>query len=65
MGGCLRDGDAAGGARPGRAVLAALAGWAGTDRMYLQVERDNTAAMRLYERAGFTEICAYHYRYRV
>jgi GNAT superfamily N-acetyltransferase len=45
-----------------RAVLAALAGWAGGDRMYLQVERDNAAAMRLYERMGFAEVCAYHYR---
>jgi ribosomal protein S18 acetylase RimI-like enzyme len=30
--------------------------------MYLQVEYDNTAARRLYERAGFTELCRYHYR---
>ena len=46
-------------------VLAALAGWAadqGAERMYLQVETDNTAARRLYERAGFTEVCRYHYR---
>lgn len=48
-----------------RNVLAALADWAGAckaDRMYLQVERDNIPALRLYERTGFTEICAYHYR---
>jgi ribosomal protein S18 acetylase RimI-like enzyme len=48
-----------------RAVLTALANWAGTqgaDRLYLQVEGDNTPALRLYERAGFTELCAYHYR---
>ncbi|RZQ65797.1 GNAT family N-acetyltransferase [Amycolatopsis suaedae] len=48
-----------------RAVLAALAGWArdhAADRMYLQVEPGNTAAERLYDRLGFTEICAYHYR---
>jgi GNAT superfamily N-acetyltransferase len=45
-----------------RAVLAALARWAEGDRMYLQVERDNAAAMRLYERMGFAEACAYHYR---
>ncbi|GAA1799047.1 GNAT family N-acetyltransferase [Planosporangium flavigriseum] len=48
-----------------RRVLAALASWAGThraDRLYLQVERDNVPALRLYELAGFTEICAYHYR---
>lgn len=48
-----------------RMVLAALAGWAGAhkaDRMYLQVERDNLPALRLYERTGFSEICGYHYR---
>jgi GNAT superfamily N-acetyltransferase len=48
-----------------RTVLAALADWAGgheADRMYLQVERDNIPALRLYERTGFGEICGYHYR---
>jgi len=48
-----------------RTVLAALAGWAGAhaaDRMYLQVERDNIPALRLYERMGFSEVCGYHYR---
>jgi GNAT superfamily N-acetyltransferase len=48
-----------------RNVLTALAEWAaenGVGCMYLQVERDNGAASRLYARAGFTEICAYHYR---
>jgi ribosomal protein S18 acetylase RimI-like enzyme len=30
--------------------------------MYLQVECDNTPAQRLYERAGFSEVCGYHYR---
>ncbi|MCT9930379.1 GNAT family N-acetyltransferase [Planotetraspora sp. A-T 1434] len=48
-----------------RDVLAALAGWAGAHqagRMYLQVERDNIPALRLYQRMGFTEICGYHYR---
>jgi ribosomal protein S18 acetylase RimI-like enzyme len=47
------------------AVLGALARWAadhGAAHMYLQVECDNTAALRLYERAGFTELCRYHYR---
>jgi hypothetical protein len=46
-------------------VLAALADWAGAhqaDRMYLQVERDNIPALLPYERTGFSEICAYHYR---
>lgn len=48
-----------------RGVLGALAGWAdrrGAGRLYLQVERSNAPALRLYGRAGFTEICAYHYR---
>jgi ribosomal protein S18 acetylase RimI-like enzyme len=48
-----------------RHVLAALAHWAahhGAAHMYLQVECDNTAARRLYERAGFIELCRYHYR---
>jgi len=48
-----------------RNVLAALAYWAGAreiDHMYLQVERGNTPAVRLYEQAGFSEICGYHYR---
>jgi GNAT superfamily N-acetyltransferase len=48
-----------------RTVLAALATWAhtqGADQLYLQVDRDNAPALRLYERAGFTELAAYHYR---
>ncbi|WP_433285603.1 GNAT family N-acetyltransferase [Pseudonocardia sp. CA-142604] len=48
-----------------RDVLAALAGWAGThdaDGMYLQVERANLPALRLYERTGFREMCGFHYR---
>jgi len=48
-----------------RTVLAALADWAGAheaDHMYLQVERDNIPALRLYERTGFSDICDYHYR---
>ncbi len=48
-----------------RGVLAALAGWAATrqaGRMYLQVDHGNVAATRLYERAGFAELCGYHYR---
>ncbi|MFB4306156.1 GNAT family N-acetyltransferase [Actinomadura sp. GTD37] len=46
-------------------VLTALSDWAAAnnaDRLYLQVERDNTPALRLYGRAGFAEICTYHYR---
>lgn len=52
-------------ARRGRAVLAGLAHWAvdhDIGDLYLQVERDNVAALRLYEAASFTEVCAYHYR---
>jgi GNAT superfamily N-acetyltransferase len=48
-----------------RGILAALAHWAGAnqaDHMYLQVERGNIPALRLYGQAGFTEICGYHYR---
>jgi GNAT superfamily N-acetyltransferase len=48
-----------------RAVLAALARWTGDHgaaHMYLQAEPGNTAARRLYEHAGFTELCRYHYR---
>ncbi|HEX6683864.1 MAG TPA: GNAT family N-acetyltransferase [Candidatus Limnocylindrales bacterium] len=48
-----------------RAVLGALADWArrrGAGSMYLQVERDNDAALRLYGGAGFTQLCGYHYR---
>ena len=48
-----------------RDVLAALADWAGAHEaggMYLQVEPDNLPALRLYERAGFREMCGFHYR---
>jgi len=48
-----------------RTVLSALAGWAAAntaDHMYLQVERDNGPALRLYERAGFAGMSTYHYR---
>jgi ribosomal protein S18 acetylase RimI-like enzyme len=48
-----------------RTVLAALADGAGAHRadcMYLQVERDNIPAPRLYRRAGFSEMRGYHYR---
>ena len=49
----------------GRAALAAVAEWAGAhdaDRLYLQVERENVPACRLYDEAGFAEACGYHYR---
>ena len=49
-------------------ALSAIAGWALTQqcpRIYLQVERDNVAARRLYEDACFTEIATYHYRSQV
>jgi ribosomal protein S18 acetylase RimI-like enzyme len=42
--------------------LATLAGWAGAghnEQMYLQVERDNAAALALYQRAGFSERARY------
>jgi GNAT superfamily N-acetyltransferase len=48
-----------------RAVLGGAARWAaarGINSLYLQVERDNTAALRVYGGAGFTELCGYHYR---
>jgi ribosomal protein S18 acetylase RimI-like enzyme len=48
-----------------QAVLGALARWAerrGAERLALQVERDNPAALALYARAGFREIYGYHYR---
>lgn len=47
------------------AVLATLAAWAcrrGSAQMYLQVTDDSTAALRLYRRAGFSQVCTYHYR---
>ncbi len=47
------------------AITAALAGVAareGAAGLYLQVEEDNTAAMALYARAGFTGHHRYHYR---
>ncbi|MFF0724477.1 GNAT family N-acetyltransferase [Streptomyces sp. NPDC004134] len=56
---------AARGRGAGARVLGALADWAGAQGaagLYLQVERDNPAALRLYARAGFRELCIYHYR---
>lgn len=47
------------------AVLATLAQWAiarHSGNVYLQVTGDSTTALRLYARAGFEELCTYHYR---
>lgn len=46
-------------------VISAIAGWAEDQRaprIYIQAERNNTAARRLYGSARFTEIDRYHYR---
>jgi ribosomal protein S18 acetylase RimI-like enzyme len=43
-------------------ALAETAFEAGVDRMYLQVERDNPAAIALYAAASFRELYGYHYR---
>jgi N-acetylglutamate synthase len=43
-----------------------VADWAvsqGFSRLYLQVEQNNTAALRLYSRAGFEKACTYHSRH--
>ncbi|WP_338118486.1 GNAT family N-acetyltransferase [Streptomyces coryli] len=48
-----------------RAVLGALAEWAAgaeAEDLYLQVQRSNAPALRLYDRVGFGEAAAYHYR---
>ena len=48
-----------------RALLAAVASWGirrGAKTAYLQVERDNDAALALYRSAGFTTRYGYHYR---
>jgi ribosomal protein S18 acetylase RimI-like enzyme len=37
-------------------------GRAGAERLYLQVESRNRAAMALYRRAGFRHAYTYHYR---
>jgi ribosomal protein S18 acetylase RimI-like enzyme len=49
----------------GEAVLGELARFSatrGATRLYLQVERDNTPALNLYQHAGFVETHGYHYR---
>lgn len=51
----------------GNALLAALRGWGlaqGAFAAYLQVERDNESARRVYEKAGFRRVYGYHYRTR-
>jgi ribosomal protein S18 acetylase RimI-like enzyme len=51
----------------GEAVLRELARFSverGARLLYLQVERDNVPALRLYARAGFAETHGYHYRRR-
>ena len=51
-----------------RAVLSGLAATAreeGIDALYLQVERDNAAALALYAAASFRELYGYHYRRRL
>jgi N-acetylglutamate synthase len=48
-----------------RALVGAMARQAlvrGVERLYLQVERDNRAARRLYAASGFSERYRYHYR---
>lgn len=45
-------------------VIQSLVEWSvgqGADRLYLQVERDNGPAVRLYQRLGLTPLYAYHY----
>lgn len=42
--------------------LAREAAVGGARGIYLQVERDNRAALRLYEQLGFREVYGYHYR---
>lgn len=51
--------------RAATAVLGALVAWAagrGATRAFLQVEKDNAAALALYAACGFSESHPYHYR---
>lgn len=46
-------------------LISEIADWAlarGAEQAYLQVERDNPAALGLYARAGFKTVHGYHYR---
>ncbi|MCY9785004.1 GNAT family N-acetyltransferase [Nocardiopsis sp. EMB25] len=48
-----------------REIIGALLAWGrdrGAERAYLLVLEDNAAALRAYERAGFSEVDRYHYR---
>ncbi len=48
-----------------REVIRAVTTWGAAARathVWLQVERENTAARALYAALGFTDACAYHYR---
>ncbi|HYB18881.1 MAG TPA: GNAT family N-acetyltransferase [Streptosporangiaceae bacterium] len=48
-----------------RLVLTSIAQWAvarQAPRLYLQVERQNLPARRLYQASGFSELASYHYR---
>jgi GNAT superfamily N-acetyltransferase len=48
-----------------QSLLRSLTDWAigqGVERLYLQVERDNAPARKLYAGLGFTEAYSYHYR---
>ncbi|MCO5064856.1 MAG: GNAT family N-acetyltransferase [Rhizobiaceae bacterium] len=73
---CVHDGDLAGlfeiatgprerGKGYGRRVVLSALRWArlrGAEQAWLQVEADNTPALRLYETIGFVEAYRYHYR---
>jgi GNAT superfamily N-acetyltransferase len=49
----------------GKSLMSALAGWASansSDKVFLQVESDNSRAQALYERIGWQYAYEYHYR---
>jgi GNAT superfamily N-acetyltransferase len=51
----------------GTQLFQALTRWCheqGAENLYLQVLRDNEAALNLYTRLGFTHTYDYHYRIR-
>jgi GNAT superfamily N-acetyltransferase len=52
----------------GARLIQALAQWSslhGAERLYLQVLQDNTAAIQLYSKLGFSHAFNYHYRARL